>query len=150
MSKHLRSLQSAIQHDPTPSTHEISVTWFLQVANNWHVSRAQQEIEWAQGHLADRWGTICPPKGTPSLTMTGLDQMQAAEQHLAQEVPKNMLCVRLMLEIAVKILAHREIAPEDHFANGPVLEMVRNALDALGWVDAETLTCGPQMEQVQK
>jgi hypothetical protein len=142
MTEHLRSFHSAIQHDPTASIHEKCVTWFLQIASDWHVSRAQQEIEWAESHLADRWGTISPPKDTPLLTLKGMEQMQAAEQNLAVEVPRNMLCVRVLLEIVVKILAHREIAPEDHFANGPILEMVRNALDALGWVKAETLTCG--------
>jgi hypothetical protein len=145
----LASYLRATQKDPTASLHEKHITWFLQVVTDWHVGRAQQEIEWAENNLANRWGTIKDPEGAPNLTLKGLNQMHLAEEHLGMDHPKNMVCVRAALEIVVKILAHREIDPDSHFANGPVLEMVRNALDALSWVPGETLTCGdPERKEV--
>ena len=40
--------------------------------------------------------------------------------------------------MALEIISHQEKAPEERFAEGPVLAIVRNVEDALGYLDGTT------------
>lgn len=126
---------------PSPSTND----WILQLVTDWKIARAEQEIEWAQHQLAIQWGNI-PDAHIPSPTNKALEQMLECEGHLANLEPRNMIAARALLDVAIEILAYRQINPESYFANGPVLELVRNVRLAIDWVNGFTPTCKPEKD----
>ena len=73
-------------------------------------------------------------RSSPELDVSPLERMKALENLLAEiGKPRTMLLTRELLGVCVTILAHAYEDPESTFAQGPVLEILRNVLTSLDW-----------------
>jgi hypothetical protein len=102
---------------------------------DWKVARAKQEIEWAEDMRATEWGY---KPSDHKLSMNPLDQMLECEGRLAMSEPPDARTACALLHIAVEILACQHVDRESYFANGPVLEIVRNVLRCLERLPGDT------------
>jgi hypothetical protein len=111
--------------------------WVLTWCGEWRAARAQQQKNWAEHNIATMWGTL--PDADIKLDTNPLARMHELEGRLANMVPDTLQCAREMLGIAVTILAHAEEDPEATLAQGPVLYLVRNVVEALNELDGTML-----------
>jgi hypothetical protein len=120
---------------PPPQTPpaKLEDEWIFRAVCNWKIARAKQQIAWAEHEQATLLGHRSD-KGI-SLDLGPLDEMQTIEFHLSRFVPDTVLTARALLGMAVEIMAYESVDPEHHFANGPVLDIVRNCLRALEHLD---------------
>ena len=115
--------------------------WLLKLAR-WRVARARQQKNWAEHQAATMWGTL-PDNHSPELDLSPLERMKELENLFAEiGKPRTMLLARELLGVCVTILAHAHEDPESTFAQGPVLEILRNVLNSLDWCKAE-MEIGP-------
>ena len=116
--------------------------WLLKLCAEWRVARAQQQKNWAEHQAATMWGTL-PDNYSPELDLSPLERMKELENLFAEiGEPRTMLLARELLGVCVTILAHVHEDPESTFAQGPVLEILRNVLNSLDSCKAE-MEIGP-------
>jgi len=130
---------------PPPETledHFGNDAWMLRICAKWRALRAQQEKNWAENEVATGWGSLksCDFDRTP------LEQMAALQHHLAGFKPRTVLLARELLRICMTILARQKEDPEHVMADGPILEIVRNVVAALEFLDNET-RLGPETDE---
>jgi hypothetical protein len=68
--------------------------------------------------------------------------MEAELDEIGRLKPRTVGGVRELLNVALTIMAHRELDPEARMASGPILEILRNAHEVLGW-QPDVILCSP-------
>jgi len=117
--------------------------WLLKLCAEWRAARAQQQKNWAEHKAATMWGTL-PDDHSPELDLSPLERVKEIENLLAEiGKPQTMLLARELLGVCVTILAHAYEDRESAFAQGPVLEILRNVLDSFQWCEAD-MQIGPE------
>jgi hypothetical protein len=106
---------------------------YLELCATWHLSRAQQKINWATHDIATGYGTL--PDAGIDLSLDPLYRMQQIEDTLALITPRTALLAQEMLRICIAILSHPD--PEETLGQGPVLEIIKNVKTALCGLPAE-------------
>jgi hypothetical protein len=121
---------------PPPPSPVIEDEWVFRMICDWRIARAQQTIAWAEYER----GTLADLHEDPKIkhTADALETMETVQYDLRAFEPRSILTARAMLEMATEILAWQQINPEHPFANGPVLDLVRNARNALDWLPPAT------------
>jgi hypothetical protein len=106
----------------------------LKKCAEWHVARAQQQINWAKHHHATGYGTLSSKEA--ELDLEPLENMQEAQEYLAIMKPRTVQGARELLEICRTILSHPadEHGERHVFSEGPVVEIIGNVLGSLGWM----------------
>jgi hypothetical protein len=116
--------------------------FLLRQCAEWRAARAQQQKNWAEHEAATMWGTL--PDDDIKLDLEPLGRMKEIENLLAEiGKPRTMLLARELLGVCITILAHED--PEGTLAEGPVLEIVRNVVEALEHCKAE-MRIGPKSD----
>jgi hypothetical protein len=105
--------------------------WLLKWCAEWRVARAQQLRNWAEHEAATMWGTL-PDKGI-HLDTKPLHQMKELESLISEMKPETLHCAREMLGVVITILAYED--PKGTLAEGPLLDIVRNVVNALEEID---------------
>jgi hypothetical protein len=111
----------------------------LRICAEWRALRARQEENWAREELASGFGHL----ESGDLDLSPLQQMGSLEQHIAGFEPRTALLACELLRVCTTILARQKEDPECVMAQGPVLEIIRNVLEALRHLDGNT-RIGPQ------
>ena len=94
---------------------------YLKLCAEWHVVRAQQRVNWAQGDLESCWHE------TPHLDLRPLERMKNIEGMLEDWQPRTMNGIRRLVEICLAIQVHAAVeGPEKNFGCGPVIEYLKN------------------------
>lgn len=96
----------------------------LKGVGKWRIARAKQQLFWSEHHDED---AVEPDT-------TELSRMRDIEEELKELRPTKVRAVLALLNVAVEILAYQKRDPEATMAQGPVLELVRNAMDGLEWL----------------
>jgi hypothetical protein len=130
---------------PSEDPSELADHYLLTACENWQEARGQQMAEWARHEKASQWGR----NDDSPLDFDALGRMHSAEHVLSGMEPRTAGGAQRMLEVAIEITAYREIDPEHTFADGPVLEIMRNVRRALARVDSE-LPLGPKRKAEAK
>ena len=122
--------------------------WFLKWIAEWRLMRYRQEIAWTEHNWRTRWGTR-DDRDIPPVDTESLDRMSELQERFMMFEPRSALAARELLGVAVEILAYDKRDPGATLAQGPLLEIVRNVMKALGWLKWDTYI-GPPDEQRRK
>jgi hypothetical protein len=121
------------QEPPPADDSKSEDDWLLRLITEWRIMRHQQQIAWAEHNLLIRWGNK-PDRNIPHVDTKCLQRMNEIEGLLSEFTPRTALGACQLLRVAVEILAYEGIDPEATLASGPILQIVRNVTDALGWL----------------
>ncbi len=124
--------------EPPTSKYGEDATW-LKMCASWRAYRAQQQFNWASNDRVTMFNT----DGDAEIDLEPLGHMQTIEQTLGEITPRTAILARELLRVALTILAHGQEHPEGYMSQGPVLEIVRNVVKSLEWLDADTVL-GPK------
>ena len=134
MSDVINLRRPAKQPEPKKAKPVYEDEWLLKLCAEWRACRAQMEKNWAEHDIATMWGTL--PDAHINLSFAPHAQMQKIESILVSAgPPRTVESARELLGIVLAILAQRQLDPEHVFADGPVLEIVRNVHKALAELD---------------
>lgn len=101
----------------------------LEMIGDWRIHRAQQTLVWAQNEQRESLGDTSYEVDTNELGM-----MKTLEDLIGAAEPKSMRAVVKMLGVAHTILSHED--PKAYMADGPVVEILRNVIEALEYCDS--------------
>jgi hypothetical protein len=112
---------------------------YLKMCAEWHLVRAQQRVNWAQGDLRSAWD-----RGHyGELDLGPLERMKEIEGHLGNFEPRTMMGVRQLIEICLAIQNHSAVeGPNAVFGHGPVVNYLKNIREALISAPAERQIAG--------
>lgn len=121
--------------------------WALQMCARWRMERAQQQRIWAEADLKFGWGFLVAPGF--DIDTAPLDRMHWLQEQLSIVEPRTMLLACELLRLCATILAYEKVDSESTLAHGPVLEIVRNVLNALEHVSG-TVPVGETVQRRRK
>lgn len=110
----------------------------LKWCAEWRVARARQLAHWAEYDLKVNWPDTLSTAAEIALDLSALEEMRELESLLAEQRPHTVATAVEMLGIAIDILTCRERKKESSMGEGPVLEILRNVEESLGWLPAKT------------
>ena len=128
--------------------------WFLKWIAEWRLMRYRQEIAWTEHNWRTRWGTR-DDRDIPLVDTESLDRMRAPadcdrmselQERFMMFEPRSALAARELLGV---VLAYDKRDPGATLAQGPLLEIVRNVMKALGWLKWDTYI-GPPDERERR
>jgi hypothetical protein len=117
---------------------------FLKICAEWRLARAQMQLNWANHHVATGWGHLSD--AGIDLDSTPLDAMCNYENVLARIKPSTVMLARELLGVCVTILSHED--PKSVLAEGPVVEILRNVVKSLDWMNG-TMPIGERSRSQQ-
>lgn len=104
----------------------------LDIIARWHIAHRKAQLRWAEMDLQSRFDTR---EKTLDADYEALQEMERAEALIADHEPRTVEGARRFIEMALTILEHRESHSEHTLSQGPVVQIIQNAFNALDWLD---------------